>query len=149
MSECVLWTGYVAPEGYGFAGKRRAHRVAYEESHGHIPDRMVIDHICHNEAAKRGECAGGNKCQHRRCVNPEHLEAKTDQENIAAGALGYAVRTRCRAGKHDITNPATWYVGAHGRQCRGCIQDRHRERARKRKSERAKLRGPVEEKTDD
>ena len=42
-----------------------AHRFAYEQAKGAIPDGLEIDHLCRN----------------RRCVNPDHLEAVTHQEN--------------------------------------------------------------------
>jgi hypothetical protein len=44
---------------------RIAHRFAYEFVHGKIPAGLEIDHLC------------GNKL----CVNPQHLELVTHQEN--------------------------------------------------------------------
>lgn len=139
MSECIPWQGYINSKGYGVIRTRgeyrnkRAHRVAYEEAFGPIPEGHVIDHRCHNEAVARGECAGGEECPHRRCVNPDHLEAVSHQVNIARGALGYESRSKCRKGVHDITETDAWFVGVHGRQCRGCIRDRNKERAAARK----------------
>lgn len=46
---------------------RAAHRVAYEEFRGPIPEGLEIDHRCRNPM----------------CINPEHLEAVTPQENKA------------------------------------------------------------------
>lgn len=48
---------------------RLAHRVSYAIVHGKIPDGFVIDHLCRNT----------------KCVNPDHLEAVTQRENIARG----------------------------------------------------------------
>ena len=43
-----------------------AHRVSYEFAHGPIPPGLVIDHICHNPP----------------CVNPAHLRAVSQKQNI-------------------------------------------------------------------
>lgn len=70
---CWLWTGASDESGYGFfgAGNRvhRAHRWAYEDRFGPIPDGLVIDHLCRMPS----------------CVNPDHLEAVTNQENLDRG----------------------------------------------------------------
>jgi len=67
--DCWNWTAYKNGQGYGriiVDGKVRfAHRVGYEMEVGPIPDGMVIDHICHNEA----------------CVKPSHLRACTLKQN--------------------------------------------------------------------
>lgn len=79
---CVLYTKELSKDGYGrlreptvkgVRGKRRmAHRVAYEEAYGPIPDGMVLDHLCLTKA----------------CTNPDHLEAVTRMENNRR-ALGF------------------------------------------------------------
>jgi len=48
---------------------KMAHRAAYEEWVGPIPDRFVIDHLCGNSL----------------CIEPEHLEAVPNGENIRRG----------------------------------------------------------------
>jgi hypothetical protein len=66
---CWLWTGRVS-QTYGYfdvGGKARlAHRFAYELWKGPIPDGMVMRH----------------KCDEPTCVNPEHLETGTQQDNV-------------------------------------------------------------------
>lgn len=69
---CWLFTGWKTPRGYGqiqinATGKRvYAHRLAYELTHGPIPAGMVI---CH-------------RCDVPGCVNPDHLFAATQGDNI-------------------------------------------------------------------
>lgn len=39
---CVVWDGYIAPNGYGRFGRHGyAHRRAYEDTNGPIPDGLV------------------------------------------------------------------------------------------------------------
>ena len=73
-SGCWLWTAAVDEQtGYGRLGigtrSVAAHRIAFELFVGPIPDGMVIDHLC----------------RVRRCVNPDHLEAVSQRENLLRG----------------------------------------------------------------
>ncbi|WP_327421883.1 HNH endonuclease [Streptomyces sp. NBC_01230] len=70
--QCWVWTGATNDQGYGHlhiggkgGSKLGAHRVSYELSVGPIPDGLEIDHLCRNTS----------------CVNPQHLEPVTTQEN--------------------------------------------------------------------
>lgn len=67
---CWLWTGWINHNGYGHFGVTnrltvKAHRYAYELTVGPIPAGLVLDHLC----------------QTRACVNPDHLDPVTSQEN--------------------------------------------------------------------
>lgn len=67
---CWVWQRYINPGGYGLTKVNRktviAHRAAYEMFVGPIGEGLTIDHTCRTRA----------------CVNPEHLEPVTIQENL-------------------------------------------------------------------
>lgn len=70
MTECIEWTGYTNANGYGWRTVEGqgilAHRQSYKEEHGSIPDGAFILHKCHNKP----------------CVNPDHLYAGTQADNM-------------------------------------------------------------------
>ncbi len=73
-SGCWEFTGYRDRDGYGQIsrgrkdqGRRRVHRVMFEEACGPIPDGMKICHTCDNPP----------------CCNPDHLFLGTVAENNA------------------------------------------------------------------
>lgn len=82
---CWLWTGALQ-QGYGrmfYAAADRhprlAHRVAWELTHGPIPDGMFILHHCDNP----------------RCVRPDHLFLGSQLDNMRdRSAKGRAARLR-------------------------------------------------------
>lgn len=92
MTPCILWTACICKrKGYG---RRRvngktvwAHRWAYCQHHG-IPlsaiDGLVIRH----------------KCDVRACVNPEHLETGSEQDNTD----DMVARGRQPAHSHKLTH---------------------------------------------
>lgn len=101
---CWLWTGPSKATGYGIfsiRGRRvRAHRWAYERTHGTIPLGM---YICHH-------------CDNRLCVNPAHLYAGTATDN----ARDMAARGRAHKGPsvHSEAHPLSKLTTAKARAIR-------------------------------
>ena len=100
------------------SGKRwYAHRLAYFLFKGEIPNGKEIDHVCHNVDPM---CPGGSVCKHRKCVNPDHLEAVTKKTNILRGKSPPAINNRrilCKNG-HDL---------GERRSCQVCRNERRHE----------------------
>jgi HNH endonuclease len=124
---CWIWQGAPSEQGYGSFTIRkgfhqRAHRWAYQMWVGPIPDGMTIDHLCHNAAAGRGECAGGPTCIHRLCQNPLHLEPVSNAENARRSPTSQGnvnrAKTVCKWG-HEMT-PENTMVTKTQRVCRAC-----------------------------
>lgn len=78
---CWEWSSGLFSTGYGAfkmrGQNRRAHKVLWVWENGPVPDGMNLDHICHGP-----KCVGGVECPHRRCVNPEHLRAVPQRDNL-------------------------------------------------------------------
>ncbi len=110
---CWEWTDFVGSRGYGrfsFLGKRLpAHRWAFQFFKHVLPDKIFVCHSCDN----------------RKCVNPDHLWAGTQKENI------HDMIRKGRA-NHQITPPIThckrghefavvgFYLNGTMRHCKAC-----------------------------
>lgn len=129
LGPCWLWQGKVSAGGYGEAGSKfngtiMAHRIMYEWVVGPIPEGLVIDHLC----------------RVRLCVNPAHLEAVTEKENILRGTGPTAIRARkthCKYG-HPLAGANVYrYKNSPYRQCGICMKRRWREKELQRQAQRA------------
>jgi hypothetical protein len=118
---CWVWTGTLHKCGYGVLVVTRkavlAHVFAFRMLIGAVPPGLQIDHLCRN----------------RRCVNPAHMEAVTQAENIRRGigpSAIFARATHCIAG-HEFIQANTYRVktarGNNARRCRACHARRSRE----------------------
>lgn len=82
--DCWLWTGALNPCGYGIVGHGTAHRFSWLLTGQAIPEGTELDHLCHSRDLN---CNDGNRCVHRRCVNPDHLEPVSHHENVMRGVV--------------------------------------------------------------
>ena len=119
--ECWVWTGWNNGRYPGFSVGRTklyAHRFSYELHKGPIPEGAVIDHTCRNKM----------------CVNPAHLEAVTNQENVLRGDSPQVMSLKrrpdqdlCGRGIHP------WVPGA--KRCAACkLESSRASRARRKKA---------------
>lgn len=116
---CWEWLACVNACGYGSFKVRTkvtslAHRFAYEHLVGEIRDGLTLDHLCRN----------------RRCVNPDHLEPVTAEENRQRAGWGSrpmgpaarnAAKTECLRG-HEFTSENTYVNKRGSRVCRTCMR---------------------------
>lgn len=139
-SGCWLWTGPPDRMGYGRFNferiNRTAYSVAYELYKGPVPEGLHIDHLCHTLAEY---CVSGPGCLHRRCVNPEHLEAVTQNENAKRSHPGKRAHKDPMCGAGHVWDEGNTYVypATGKRACRACrrVYDRKRAPYRRRKEE--------------
>lgn len=116
---CWIWQLTVNELGYGHLTigawltgaiqTRKAHRVAYEELVGPIPDGMELDHLC----------------RVTRCCNPAHLEPVTHRVNTRRGDQGQwqKVKTHCPKGHpYSGDNLVVHASAPNHRRCRACMR---------------------------
>ena len=115
-SGCWLWLDFLNSDGYGqmrvYERTIRAHRISYQLYIGEIPSGLEIDHLC------RVRC----------CVNPDHLEVVTHQENIRRGNGGRNCREKTHCPKGHPYSGANLYTNPHSgsRACRTCGRESQR-----------------------
>ena len=113
---CWEWGAGKQSRGYGMCwnGEKAvlAHRFSFEVHKGEIPEGLVIDHLCRN----------------RSCVNPDHLEAVSQRENVRRGNSPRlrAAQTHCKRG-HEYT-PENTHSWGGSRACKSCKAQLARER---------------------
>lgn len=122
-SGCWRWKGYCDKDGYARFSVDSTHcyraaRFGYEMFVGPIPEGLTLDHV-----RERG-------CQYRDCVNPDHLEPVTAEENnIRAGRHSRnAMKTHC-VNDHEFTPENTYmrrYKDRYHRMCKECSRARKR-----------------------
>jgi DNA-binding XRE family transcriptional regulator len=78
---CHIWTGSLNHAGYGRAWGGQAHRVAWERANGPVPEGLELDHLCRVRA----------------CVNPDHLEPVSRQENMRRSSIALAAKMAARS----------------------------------------------------
>ena len=98
--KCWLWIGSKIYKGYGKYKNDFVHRISYEITKGKIPNGLTIDHLCFNKL----------------CVNPKHLEAVTNSENVKRY---HQARTHCKYG-HPFNEKNTRIDKKGYRVCLAC-----------------------------
>lgn len=124
---CWNWTGSAA-DGYGRFGSATnavysvygtslAHRIAWDDANGRVPDGLELDHLCNNRA----------------CVRPSHLEPVTHDENLRRAVER---RDTCRNGhRYTVENRVSMYGDQAGRErCLECRRKTNRESIRRQRA---------------
>lgn len=107
-SGCWLWSG-ASINGYGSVGhpvlKKTyfAHRYVYETLVGEIAENLELDHTCNVPC----------------CVNPDHLELVTRQENMRRARDRFRKNGKCKKG-HDLTGDNLYVDPRENYICRAC-----------------------------
>lgn len=119
-SGCWLWRGFVDKCGYGksmnslYPGETLAHRLSWMHHRGLIPSGCEIEHTCKT----------------RNCVNPEHLEAITHQENVARAVAEGAYKINHRNARKELCmrGHKLTQLSANRRICKICVSENDRRR---------------------
>lgn len=116
MSGCLLWLGSVNHKGYGKYGPDGAHRLAYADFVGPIPEGLFVLHHCDTPP----------------CVQPRHLYAGTALDNMRdrldRGRNPQKLKTHCPQG-HPYSGTNLYVWRGRARYCRACMIE-HRRRNR-------------------
>ncbi len=109
---CWLLSSSLTPSGYSMLSYKgntiRGHKIVFEITNGKVPFGKVLDHYY---------------CQNRNCVNPQHLEIVSQQENIKRGLTGitWKQKTYCPKG-HPYNAENTSYRKNGSRRCNSCTK---------------------------
>ena len=114
LGRCWLWEAAKDRQGYGFFwynGRQvGAHRWAYEQEYGPIPDGLQIDHLCRMPS----------------CVRPTHMEPVTLAENLRRGLHRNQNTDKTHCIRGHLLRGANLYVNPIGRRhCRTCDRARY------------------------
>ena len=105
--ECRVFIRSLTPSGYAqmWNGTRveQAHRIAYREAKGTIPDGYDIDHLCKNRA----------------CINPDHLEAVPHSVNMERAVNANREKKSCKRG-HALSGDNVYLEKYGARRCIAC-----------------------------
>lgn len=117
-----LWRAAVNEKGYGTWRLRGAttlvHRFSYEHFVGKIPNGLQIDHLCRTPS----------------CVNPDHLEPVTHDENQRRGKNGVlrVEKVECKHG-HSLSGDNLYVFKDGSRGCKECRRRASREYERRKR----------------
>ena len=110
MDDCILYIGGKDKDGYGLITKRltknatktfRAHRVAWEEVNGPIPQGMLVCHKCDNPS----------------CVNPNHLFIGTHKDNHQDKVNKGRSSKGTKNGRNKLTEAEARYIKTSNKSC--------------------------------
>lgn len=116
-TDCIIWSGAQNSKGYGcfavMGVSRLAHRLAWEDAHGRIPEGLTVDHACRVRA----------------CVNVDHMELVSIAENNRR-KRALNVGLTC-IHEHVISSEVDIYRPPNGgaAECRACRRAKPHHRA--------------------